>query len=125
MRTREIKKQFWLNEEEAKFLSSRAVNAGLTESDLLRFLIRGYEPREKPDERFYEAIKQLRIIGVNINQIAKKANISNYVDEKMYIRDSEKMNKLIDLIKNEFLRPKKIDFDYLHYYPYLNTTPYK
>ena len=109
MRTREIKKQFWLNEEEAKLLSSRAVNAGLTESDLLRFLIRGYEPREKPDERFYEAIKQLRIIGVNINQIAKKANISNYVDEKMYLKDYEKMNQLIDLIKNEFLRPKKID----------------
>ena len=109
MRTREIKKQFWVNEEESKLLSNKAFKVGLSESELMRFLIRGFEPREKPDERFYEAIKQLRLIGVNINQIAKKANISNYVDEKMYLKDYEKMNQLIDLIKNEFLRPKKVD----------------
>ena len=109
MRTREIKKQFWVNEEESKLLSNKAFKVGLSESELMRFLIRGFEPREKPDERFYEAIKQLRLIGVNINQIAKKANATNYIDKEMYLKDYEKMNQLIDLIKNEFLRPKKVD----------------
>lgn len=109
MRTREIKKQFWVNEEESKLLSNKAFKVGLSESELMRFLIRGFEPREKPDERFYEAIKQLRLIGVNINQIAKKANATNYIDKEKYLKDYEKMNQLIDLIKNEFLRPKKVD----------------
>lgn len=109
MRTREIKKQFWVNEEESKLLSNKAYKVGLSESELMRFLIRGFEPREKPDERFYEAIKQLRLIGVNINQIAKKANATNYIDKEKYLKDYEKMNQLIDLIKNEFLRPKKVD----------------
>lgn len=109
MRTREIKKQFWVNEDESKLLSNKAFKVGLSESELMRFLIRGFEPREKPDERFYEAIKQLRLIGVNINQIAKKVNATNYIDKEMYLKDYEKMNQLIDLIKNEFLRPKKVD----------------
>ena len=109
MRTREIKKQFWVNEEESKLLSNKAYKVGLSESEFIRFFIRGFEPREKPDERFYEAIKQLRIIGININQIAKKANTTNYIDKEMYLKDYEKMNQLIDLIKNEFLRPKKTD----------------
>ena len=109
MRTREIKKQFWVNEDESKLLSNKAFKVGLSESELMRFLIRGFEPREKPDERIYEAIKQLRLIGVNINQIAKKVNATNYIDKEMYLKDYEKMNQLIDLIKNEFLRPKKVD----------------
>ena len=109
MRTREIKKQFWVNEEEAKLLSNKAYRVGLSESEFIRFFIRGFEPKEKPDERFYEAIKQLRIIGVNINQIAKKANTTNFIDKEMYKKDAETMHKLIDLIKNEFLRPKRID----------------
>ena len=106
MRTREIKKQFWVNEEESKMLSNKAYKVGLSESEFIRFFIRGFEPREKPDERFYEAIKQLRIIGININQ---KANTTNYIDKEMYLKDYEKMKQLSDLIKNEFLRPKKID----------------
>ena len=109
MRTREIKKQVWLNEEESKLLSQRAYNAGLTESDLLRFLIRGYEPREKPDDRFYESIKQLRLFGINLNQIARKANSINHIDKDLFVRESENWHKFVEQIKDEFLRPKKTD----------------
>jgi len=115
MRTREIKKQFWLNEEEAKLLSKKAYNAGLTESDLLRFLIRGYEPREKPDDRFYESIKQLRLFGINLNQIARKANSTNHIDKELFIRESENWHKFVEIIKDEFLRPKKVDNENLWY----------
>jgi len=109
MRTREIKKQFWLNEEEAKLLSKRANNAGLSESELLRFFIRGYEPREKPDDKFYESIKQLRLFGINLNQIAHKANATNVIDKDMYLRESENWHRFVESIKDEFLRPKKSD----------------
>ena len=49
-----IKKQFWLSPKDAEELKRKAELAGLTETAVVRLLIRGYEPREKPDERFYK-----------------------------------------------------------------------
>lgn len=43
-------------------------------------LLKGYEPREKPDERFYDVMRELSAIGNNINQLAAKANTLGFVD---------------------------------------------
>ena len=71
---RTVKKQFWFSKVEAQDLKKKAKKACLTEAALIRLLIRGYEPREKPDERFYDAMRELSAIGNNINQLARKAN---------------------------------------------------
>ena len=71
---RTVKKQFWFSKVEAQDLKKKAKKACLTEAALIRLLLRGYEPREKPDERFYDAMRELSAIGNNINQIARKAN---------------------------------------------------
>ncbi len=42
-----------------------------------------YEPREKPDQRFYEAMHQLYAIGNNINQIVRRANSLGFADVKV------------------------------------------
>lgn len=55
-----IKKQFWLSPKDAEELKRKAELAGLTETAVVRLLIRGYEPREKPDGRFYDAMDFLR-----------------------------------------------------------------
>lgn len=47
-----IKKQFWLSPKDAEELKRKAELAGLTETAVVRLLIRGYEPREKPDGHF-------------------------------------------------------------------------
>ena len=47
-----IKKQFWLSSEENDELKQKASLAGISESAVVRLLIRGYEPREKTDESF-------------------------------------------------------------------------
>ncbi len=52
-----IKKQFWLSPKDAEELKRKAKLAGVTETAVIRLLIRGYEPREKPDGRFYEAMR--------------------------------------------------------------------
>ena len=41
---------------------------------MFRLLLRSYEPKEKPDGRFYDAMRELSAIGNNINQLARKAN---------------------------------------------------
>ena len=53
---RTVKKQFWFSKVEAQDLKKKAKKACLTEAALIRLLLRGYEPREKPDERFSSAL---------------------------------------------------------------------
>ena len=51
---RTVKKQFWFSKAEAQDLQKKAKKSCLTEAALVRLLLRGYEPREKPDERWHK-----------------------------------------------------------------------
>ena len=107
LRIRDIKKQVWLNEEETKTLKQNAKESGLNESAYIRNLIMGYKPKEQPTENMYEIIKQLNLVGINLNQIARKANALDIIDEPFYKKVYEKWNKLSQAIKKEFLDTEK------------------
>lgn len=107
MRTRIYKKQFWLNNEEVENLKIKSDKAGMNESEYIRKLILGYKLREKPDDRFYEVMKQLRLIGNNLNQIAKKANSLGFVDCQLYKQEVAKLDDFILDIKKHYLLPEK------------------
>ena len=106
MRNRQIKKQVWLNREEATYLKKKSKKAGINESELIRNLIIGYEPKEKPDDRFYDMMKELRAIGNNLNQIARRANSLNFVDVNTYKKEVKKLNDFIIEIKKKILLPR-------------------
>ena len=59
-------------------LQKKAKRACLSEGGLIRLLLKGYEPREKPDERFYDVMRELSAIGNNINQIARTVNARGF-----------------------------------------------
>lgn len=80
MKRRTVKKQFWFSRDEAQDLARKAKKTCLTEAALVRLLVRGYEPKERPDERFYDVMRQLSSIGNNINQLAAQANSLSFVD---------------------------------------------
>lgn len=103
MRSRSIKKQVWLNKAEATLLHKKAKKSGMKESELLRCLITGIELKEKPDDRFYDYLNQLRGIGNNLNQISKRVNTFNFIDEQMYAKEIERLNKFILDIKRKYL----------------------
>jgi len=107
MRNRGIKKQIWLNREEDYILKFKSESAGLTASDFIRNLIVGYQLREKPSQEFYDAIKELRAIGKNLNQITKYANKQGFVNGINLKKEIENMNRLIVDLKKEFLTAKK------------------
>ena len=107
LRTRDIKKQVWLNEDEIKALKQNSKKAGLNESAYIRNLIMGYKPKEQPTENMYEIIKQLKLVGINLNQIARKANALDIVDAPFYKKVYEKWNRLSEDIKKEFLDMEK------------------
>lgn len=103
MRGRGIKKQFWCNTEEALELHKKSIKCKMSEAEIIRKLIMDTELKEKPDNRFYEEMKQLRAIGNNLNQLVKKANSTNYIDTNKLYNESIKWNKFINDIRNEFL----------------------
>lgn len=59
MSKRNIEKHILMNKAEAQDLQKKAKRACLSEGGLIRLLLRGYEPREKPDERFYDVMREL------------------------------------------------------------------
>ena len=107
MRKRDILKTFYVDDEENKRLKQNAKKAGLNESSYIRNLIMGYKPKEQPTENMYEIIKQLQLVGINLNQIARKANALDIVDAPFYKKVYEKWNKLSQDIKKEFLDVEK------------------
>ena len=100
---RTIKKQFWFNREEAQDLQKKAKKTCLTEAALVRLLIRGYEPKEKPDERFYDFTRELSRVGNSLNQLAAKANSLGYIDTPMLEAELKKLHKFQADIEEELL----------------------
>ena len=104
MRTR-IKKQFWFTEEENRELKRKAKLCGITETAVIRVLLKGYEPREKPDARFYDEMRELSAIGNNINQLAAKANRLGFIDTQKLREEAIRWHRFQADIERVFLRP--------------------
>ena len=85
-------------------LKKKSKKAGITESELVRRLVTDVIVKEKPDDRFYEVMKEMRAIGNNLNQIARKANSEKgFIDVNRYNIEAEKWNQFILKVKKEYL----------------------
>lgn len=107
MRKRNIQKIVRFSRDEAQDLQKKAKKACLSEAGLIRLLLRGYEPREKPDERFYDVMRELSSIGNNINQLTVKANTLGFVDAPQLKKEAERWHKFQADIERTYLRPDK------------------
>ena len=107
MRKRNIQKIVRFSRDEAQDLQKKAKKACLSEAGLIRLLLRAYEPREKPDERFYDVMRELSSIGNNINQLAVKANALGFVDAPQLKKEAERWHKFQADIERTYLRPDK------------------
>ena len=96
MRKRNIQKIVRFSRDEAQDLQKKAKKACLSD-----------EPREKPDERFYDVMRELSSIGNNINQLAVKANALGFVDAPQLKKEAERWHKFQADIERTYLRPDK------------------
>lgn len=80
---RTIKKQFWLTEQENQNLQEKANAACMPEAGLLRFLIRGYQPREKPDEAFFDAMDKVAGLAERIELLATASADANLLRQEV------------------------------------------
>ncbi len=102
-----IKKQFWLSPQEVAELKRKAELARISETAVIRLLFRGYEPREKPDSSFYEAMRKLSAIGNNINHFMAKAHTLGFVDAPMLKTEALRWHQFQVDVEATFLRPQQ------------------
>lgn len=108
MRKRLLKLNVYLSLEERQMLRIKAEKTGLTRSALIRSLITGFEPKEKPPEEFYKDIDSIRKVGNVLNQIARRINYLGYLEDEKYLRNmSRELDNLILNIKRKYLLPEE------------------
>ncbi len=107
MRKRPIKKSFYLTNSEFELLKKRAFDVGLSVSDYLRSLIENVIPREKPGKEFYDEIKNLRLIGNNLNQLTKYVNTTGILRERDILKTIESINTFIYKLQEKYLVKEK------------------
>ena len=98
MRKRNVDKHIWFSRAEAQELQRKAKKACLSEAGLIRLLIKGYEPKEKPDDRFYDVMRELSAIGNNINQLLMLANVKGFLNSaalETALKELREVDKLI------------------------------
>ena len=101
---RTIEKHFLFSREEAQELQKKSKKACVSEAALIRFLLKGYEPKEKPDERFYDVMRELSAIGNNIHQLSAKANALNFIDAPMIAKEAQRWHKFQADVEREVVR---------------------
>ena len=103
MRKRYIRKDIMLNEVENDKLIADCKKSNLSYGEYFRKLLMEEQVKEKPDIEFYEVMKQLSKIGVNLNQIAHKANSTDDIDKDLYKNEAEEWHKFAREVKNKYL----------------------
>lgn len=103
MRSRTIKKNFWLNYKEDRQLKYLVSLSNLSEANVVRKLLFETNIKANPPKDFYSAIEKINKIGVNINQLTKIANTTHQISEINLNRELNELNKLIKLLMERFI----------------------
>ena len=106
---RTVKKQYWLTPDEDAELKRKARMTCLSEAALTRFLINGFVPKQKPDEKVAEFLRQLILLGNNLDRLLTKAYSLGYIDTPLLQNEIQKWNQFQLAVEKEFLCPEKSD----------------
>lgn len=103
MRKRNIRIQVRLNDIEYAKLLDDTEKGNENISDYIRKLILNVAIKEKPDHDFLKILNELSKIGVNINQIAHKANESGDIDKVRYEENANTLFNMVRELKAKYL----------------------
>jgi len=108
MLTRPIQVIVRLNADEHKKLIKYSQKTGYSKAAYFRSLLNNRVPKEKPDDRFYEVMRQLSAIGNSMNQIARKANALGLLDAPYYKQQAEQLQQFQLEVREHFILPDEI-----------------
>ena len=103
---RTIRKYYTLNREEADLLKKKAKKACRSEAGLVRELVRGYEPREKPGLEFYDAMHGVSQMADRLQQILAKSRGLTPEESKLLSDEIMRWRKFQADIERRFLTPE-------------------
>jgi hypothetical protein len=95
MRRRQNRVEFRLDDQELARFNRAVERSELSQTAYIRHLINNRIPQDRPPPEYFEVLKELRMIGRNINQIALVANATGIIDAEKY---DERHKELIRLI---------------------------
>ena len=95
IRKRNNKIVFYLDDKELDKLTRNILKTGLSREAYIRMVIFGTVPKERPSADFFEVLRQLRMIGNNIQQVAIKANTLNLIDAPMYRQNFSEIQNMV------------------------------
>ena len=102
---RNKRREFVMNEREAKELSLKAQKACMSESHLIRLLISGYHPPAAPDGRFYDYLNKL--IDVAEKMELRSEQIMDLDCSKTLDEMSKEIFTLCSEIRRRYLRGER------------------
>ncbi|EJP21144.1 bacterial mobilization protein MobC [Streptococcus oralis SK304] len=106
-RKRMIQKKIRLTEEEARFISTKVTESGMTNFNAFaRIMLIMGEVKILNFEEFRELRKEINRIGVNVNQIAKKVNEDDQVSLTELSQILELQKNLKDTV-NQFIQKQE------------------
>ena len=109
MRTRNARIHVRLNEKELERFNRRVKKSGLTREAYLRQLLSDLVPTDQPPPDYFNMMRRLNSIGNNLNQIALKAHVLNYIDAKQYEENVSALDRAIIEITNAVMLPRKVE----------------
>lgn len=101
--------QVRLTAEEDEKLEALAQMTCLTKSSLVRQLIAGYQPKEKPDKELYALLKEMYSIGNNLNQLVAKAHSLGFIDKPKLDELLTRHKNLIVEVEQKYIKPERSD----------------
>ena len=104
-----IKKQFWLPRELVEKLSDYSKRTKLPETTIIKFLLKGYHPREAPGVEFFDALCEVWDKTEELRRVAFLYR--NQEDRTALIEKANAIDDLTNEIEERFLIPEKIDYD--------------
>ena len=100
IRTRERSLHLRLTEEEWRLLADNCRKYGLKPQAYILMLVKNITPKECPPADFFEVLKELRYIGISLNQIAAKANSIGFIDTKKYWENATALSGVTGRLKD-------------------------
>ena len=94
----------YLNDKEYDALCKNAELFGRDKSKYLRLAIQLVVPIAPPAVEVKELLRELRRVGVSMNQIAARANSCGFIDELEYRRNAEEVMRVLGAIQQEYAK---------------------
>lgn len=96
-----------LSEGELARLRKLVEESGWSQEAYLRALIEGVVPAPRPPPDYRAMTRELRRIGVNLNQIARRANAAGLVDAAAYRACSDELQAALREIVDAVTAPRR------------------